>query len=69
MSKQQIDYKFVSCATCRYWSGNVSYRWPGIVEIDTNNNDNMNSQCSNTYFGNNTYAWASCQNWEPRFKI
>lgn len=67
--KQKIDYKYKSCATCRYWSGNVKYYWPGLVEVDTDDKDQQNAQCSGTYINQNTFVWASCSNWEPKFKI
>lgn len=66
---QKIDYKFVSCATCKYWSGNVKYIWPGTVEVNTDDKDQQFAPCNNTYFGKNTFIWASCSNWEAKFKI
>lgn len=62
----KVDYKFISCATCQYWSGNVNYKWPGLVEVD---DSQQLAPCNNMFLGRDTYVWASCSRWEPKFKI
>lgn len=67
--KQKLDYMFVCCATCRYWSGNVTYLWPGTVEVDVDQRDQQNGTCNNTYMGRETFCFSSCPNWERKFRI
>lgn len=61
-----LDCRFVACATCKYWQGNVTYNYPGTITIDQDND--TKGSCNNTYFGANTDAFTSCINWEQRFK-
>ena len=64
MSKTTLDAKYVSCATCKFWSGQTEYQYPGNVLYDQ---DNTDGACHGMYMGGTTKAYSSCIKWEQRF--
>lgn len=62
-NETKVSPKFVACATCKYWSGPVHYKFGGCVYAESGSK----GPCNNTYMGHDTFVWASCQNWEQKY--
>ena len=62
-SGAKIDAGFISCATCKYWTGNTKYQYPGMVIVD----NSSKGKCVKTYLGGETGAMGSCTNWTRRY--
>lgn len=62
-SGSKIDAGFISCATCKYWTGYTEYQYPGTLVVDSGSK----GKCVKTYLGGETIAMGSCMNWKRRY--
>ncbi len=63
-SGAKIDAGFISCATCKFWTGYTEYQYPSIVIVD----NGSKGKCTKTYLGGEISAMGSCMNWERRYE-
>ena len=64
-NRTTLDSRFVSCATCKYWSGDTDYISPGLVIVDQNKS--IKGRCNKLYYPGETLAFASCKDWEQKY--